>query len=391
MNEWITGPRDDASERRRRVVAAALRAAYAWSVRRRFPLAMREVAMMTGVVMEVHGPGRGPASPAALIDCLRAPLGELPVFAGSSDDEDSAIADAVLLDRHDRMTPEVDDLICEYALPLAGTFAAEAWLPTWTRMHADHIRQQAFASLIETRSQEDYVASRKFLIDHPAGSREELAELVSTMGVRVVFRGYTEIPAERRYHVNPDTQWWWPCPVCAWPMSVAGRTVRCRYRPHTSVFRIVSGKTSLSRPGLTAVDEGPRAARPEARPVRDAVCLDAGVWRFVVVPGASELRLCRALEEQGAEVRLWPELDSYDLYVLAGEDTFRIDVKEYRSVHRLIADLRAKPPQARVLLPRTHEHQLDAVKAALPSLDMTTETRFRAQVRRALKKEGRTS
>ncbi|MFD5552630.1 hypothetical protein ACFWIA_02180 [Streptomyces sp. NPDC127068] len=386
MNEWITGPRDDAGERRRRVVAAALRAAYAWSVRGRFPTAMREVAMMTGVVMEAHGPGRGPVSPSALIDCLRDPLGELPTFAESGETEDSAVADAVLLDSHDRLTPDVHDLVCEYALPLAGTIEAEAWLPTWTRMHADHIRRQAFASLIETRSQDDYVASRKFLIDHPAGSREELAELVSTTGVRVVFRGYTEIPADQQYHATSDTAWWWPCPVCAWPLEVTGRTVRCRYRPHASVFRIVPGRSPRSRPGLTALDEGPRVARPEARPVNDAVCLDAGVWRFVVVPGAGELRLCRALEKQGAQVRMWPDLDSYDLHVLAGPDEFRIDMKEYRSVHRLIDDLRTKPPRARVLLPQTHEHQWDVVKAALPSLAITTETRFRTEVRRALKK-----
>ncbi|MFD9716104.1 hypothetical protein [Streptomyces sp. NPDC059076] len=386
MNEWITGPRADASERRRRVVAAALRAAYAWTVRRRFPTAMREVAMMTGVVMEAHGPGRGPASPSALVRCLRARLGELPAFAGSGETEDPAVADAILLDSRDQLSPDVYDLICEYALPLASTIEAEAWLPTWTRMHADHIRQQAFASLIETRSQEDYVASRKFLIDHPAGSREELAQLVSTTGVRVVSRGYTEIPAERRHHTTPDTAWWWPCPVCAWPMEVTGQTVRCRYRPHASAFRIIPGRTPRSRPGLTALDEGPRVAKPEARPVNDAVCLDAGVWRFVVVPGVGELRLCRALEKQGAQVHMWPDLDSYDLHVMAGPDEFRIDVKEYRSVHRLIADLRTKPPRARVLLPQTHEYQWDAVKAALPSLAVTTETRFRAEVRRALKK-----
>ncbi|ANW22103.1 HU-CCDC81 and SPOR domain-containing protein [Streptomyces clavuligerus] len=390
MNEWITKPRDDAGERWRRVVAAALRAAYAWSVRRRYPTALREVAMMTGVVMEAHGPCRGPASPSALVDRLRAPLGELLAFAELGETEDSVVADAVLLDSRDQLTPDVHDLVCEYALPLAGTFEAEVWLPTWTRMNADHIRHQAFASLIETRSQGDYVVSRKFLIDHPAGSREELAELVSTTGARVVSRGYTEIPAERRYHAGPDTAWWWPCPVCAWPMEVTGATVRCRYRPHASVFRIVPGRAHRSRPGLIALDEGPRVARPEARPVNDAVCLDAGVWRFVVVPGASELRLSRALEKQGAQVRMWPELDSYDLHVSAGPHEFRIDVKEYRSVHRLIADLRTKPPQARVLLPQTHEHQWDAVRAALPFLAVTTETRFRAEVRRALRK-GRTA
>jgi hypothetical protein len=113
--------------------------------------------------------------------------------------------------------------------------------------------------------------------------------------------------------------------------------------------------------------------------------VEFGVWRFVVVPGASELRVKQRLERLGATVELWPELDRYDLHVRAGDHEFRVDLKEYRSPYRLIADLRAKTPSARVLLPKTHEHQLGVLQTAMPSLRITTETKFVTEVRRALR------
>ncbi|MFE3383412.1 hypothetical protein ACFXMP_46875, partial [Streptomyces anulatus] len=103
MTHWLTGPRDDPAERAHRVVAAALRAAYAWTVRRHQNDAMREVARMTGVVMEAHGPGLGPTTPLDFIESLRKRLGLMPVLARNADE---AIARTVLLDGEDRLTAE---------------------------------------------------------------------------------------------------------------------------------------------------------------------------------------------------------------------------------------------------------------------------------------------
>ncbi|MET9146278.1 hypothetical protein ACIGZH_32005 [Streptomyces sp. NPDC058319] len=383
MNSWLTGPRDDPAERASRVVAAALRAAYAWTVRQRRQDAMREVARMTGVVMEAHGPGQGPTTPLDLVACLRRPLGQLPVFAV---DADETITGLVLLDAEDRLTAGAYDLACEYALPVGIPPDTTHWMPTWTWMHADEIRAHTFNALIEGNRQEYYVASRRFLIEHPAGSVAELRALISENAVKPPRSGYTDIPGDHCHHSPGGETWWWACPVCRWPMAVTGTTVRCRYRPHAAVYQLAEGRTARARPGLIRVDEGrPRLATPMARPAAEARCLDFGVWRFVVVPGASELRVQQALEDLGANVELWPELDRYDLRVRAGEREFRIDLKEYSSPHRLIADLRAKAPSARVLLPHTHEHQLETLRTALPSLQVTTETRFRTEVRRALR------
>lgn len=292
----------------------------------------------------------------------------------------------MLLDSNDQLTSDAYDLACEYALPVGGPSDSAQWMPTWTRMRADQIRSETFIALIEGNGQESYVASRRFLIEHPAGSLSELRDLVSETGVRLPRRGYTEIPSDHLHHSPDGGTWWWPCAVCGWPMEVAGTTVRCRYRPHAAVYQLGEGRTVTSRPSLSRVDEGrPRLARPVARPMADSRCVEFGVWRFVVVPGASELRVKRNLEELGATVELWPELDRYDLHVRAGDREFRVDLKEYRSPHRLIADIRSKPPRARVLLPKTHEHQLETLRTALPSLQVTTETKFGTEVRRALR------
>ncbi|MFE2040857.1 hypothetical protein ACFXAZ_07965 [Streptomyces sp. NPDC059477] len=392
MTEWLTGPRDDPAERAHRVVAAALRAAYAWTARRHRGDAMREVARMTGVVMEAHGPGRGPTTPLELVGCLRQPLGRLPALSAQADEP---IAQAVLLDSDDRLTSDAYDLACEYALPVGGPSASDRWkptwaqwMPTWTWMHADKIRGDTFNALRDGNGQEGYVASRRFLIEHPAGPLSELRDLISKTGVRLPPRGYTDIPADHLHRSSGGETWWWPCAICRWPMGVSGTTVRCRYSPHAAVYQLTGGRTASSRPSLSRVDEGrPRLATPVARPADDSRCLEFGVWRFVVVPGVSELRVKRSLEELGATVELWPQLDSYDLHVQAGDKKCQIDVKEYRSPHRLIADLRAKAPSAhaRILLPKTHEHQLETLRTALPSLRFTTETKFHSEVRRALR------
>ncbi|MFF9580758.1 hypothetical protein [Streptomyces achromogenes] len=383
MTQWLTGARDDPAERAHRVVAAALRAAYAWSVRKDRRDAMREVARMTGVVMEAHGPGRGPTTPLDLVACLRQPLGLLPALA---EDPDQAIAQVVLLDGHDRLTADAYDLASEYALPVGDLGNSAQWLPTWTWMQADRIRDETFIALIEGNGQERYVASRRFLIEHPAGPLSDLRDLVSKSGVSLPRRGYTAIPDDHLHRSSGGETWWWPCAVCRWPMAVAGTTVRCRYRPHAAVYRLTEGGTARSRPRLSRVDEGrPRLTTPVARSAVDTGCVEFGVWRFVVVPGASELRVKRSLEELGAAVELWPELDRYDLRVRVGDKELKLDLKEYRSPYRLIADLRAKAPSVRILLPKTHEYQLQTLRTALPSLRVTTETKLYTEVRRALR------
>lgn len=366
----------------RRLVAAALRAAYAWSVRGvHGNAAMREVARMTGIVMEVHGPGKGPTTPAELVDCLGRKIGALLATVGGWPDE---LAEVILLDQVGRLTPHAYDLVCEHVVPLKGAAEADTWLPAWVRMHSDQIRQRVFTTMIATRKQEEYVASRRFLVEHPAGSEEDLVERREELGgVRLASGGYRNIPENQLYRGQNGRGWWWPCAECRWPMGVSpADVVRCRYRPHSAVYDVVSG----SRPTLRRRDQGPRVPRPVAQAADGARCVDEGVWRFVVVPGASELRIARAAERVGAEVSLWPFLDRYDLSVRVGDEEFAVDVKEYLSYSSLVDRLRTRPPSARVLLPKSFEWQWEPLSKAFRGMSITTETKFLTQIRTVVKK-----
>ncbi|MBE1537082.1 restriction endonuclease-related protein [Actinomadura algeriensis] len=391
MSRLVAPPSDDVGERRRRAVTAMLRAAYAWTARRARPEAMREVARMTGFVMEAHGPGRGPATPLALVDALRRPLGELPIFADANDGEDGALREVVLLEPgtngRDLLSAPAHDLVCEHVVPLDAEAGEQGWLPSWTRMNADQIRARAFAALAGPNDQRLYRASRKFLIEHPAGPMQKLQTKVGESGVRMVPGGYQPIPESALFRTQDDVAWWWPCPDCHWPMAVTREQVQCRYRPHSAVFSVTE-QHGTKRPKLSRVDEGHRTKTPLALQAEGCGCVAQGIWRFIVVPGASELRIAAYLEKLGAEVELWPEMDDYDLRVAIGGTELRVDVKEYRSPHRLITDLRASPPaaQVQVLLPRTHEHQVETVSAALPGISVATERRLLQQVRQIKKR-----
>jgi hypothetical protein len=88
-------------------------------------------------------------------------------------------------------------------------------------------------------------------------------------------------------------------------------------------------------------------------------CVEPAVWRSIVVPGVTELRVATKLGKY-SEVHLWPRLDSYDLHVVTGD--FAYDVKEYASVDRLIADLRERRPEASILIPDTHAEQVEDLR-----------------------------
>jgi hypothetical protein len=238
--------------------------------------------------------------------------------------------------------------------------------------------------MIATTRQDEYVASRRFLIEHPAGHKQELVEIRDRDGgIRLAQGSYQDIPETQVHRDARGGGWWWPCPDCKWPMVVLSTgAVRCRYRLHVAVYDLLPG----AKPKLRRRDDGPRVATPITQSVDGAKCVAAGVWRFVVVPGVSELRIANAAKRAGAEVLLWPRLDRFDLLVTAGEEEFAVDVKERLSLSLLIDRLRKRPPSARILLPKSCEWQEEPLKAALRGLPVVTETKFRAQVGAAMRK-----
>ncbi|SRR6266705_470118 len=314
--------------RRGRVVTAAVRAAFAWSARDRDVHAFRELARMTGVVMEALGPGQGPVTPGELVAALQRPLGEflpVPVGLGATDAMD-AIADAVLLTGDGRLTDAVFEVGCEYVQDVLATLdPATDWLPSWTWMQAEQVERKVFGRLIDGASDDDYRVARQFLVEFPAGEEEALVDAANQRGARRVAR-YEPVDAEQVHQDHRGRRWWWPCPMCRWPMRVDSVLVRCAYGPHLARYqvRLASGN---GRPSLLqAADGAPAPGR--ALPAAGAVRVDTAVWRFITVPGAAELRMADRLRRLGATVVLWPSKDLYDLHVAAGRKTWTVDVKD---------------------------------------------------------------
>jgi hypothetical protein len=218
------------ARRQERVVAASVRAAYAWSERSKHPEAMREIARMTGVVMEARGRGYGPTAPTQFLELLQQPLGKLLSFAGPADE---AVADAILLDGNGRVTDAVYDVGCEYAQQLDTTLETAAWLPSWARMRGEQVQTKVFSALVESGDQQAYVRGRRFLIDHPAGQREEIANVLADTGTRCPAE-FHDIPG-MQVHSHRGQRWWWPCrraggqcllPARSCVVGIA-RTARC--------------------------------------------------------------------------------------------------------------------------------------------------------------------
>jgi restriction endonuclease in pPIWI_RE module len=378
--DWTAESRASNKVRWTRALTASVRAAYAWTKRSAAPrAALREVARMTGVVMEAHGTGQGPTTPTAFIEALHGPLRTMPIFRRCDDD---AVTELVLL-AGGQLTPDAFTTASEYVIPLVGAPSDSDLMPSWTRMHQDQIRNDFYKAIADTRTQEEYVEARRLFIENPAGSTDGIRHLVKRLGVAPPDGGYRTVPENQVYRSDGGTGWWWPCPNCGWPMIVDDRMVRCGYRPHEGAFEVAAGR-GTGKPLLRRLDEGSRIKTPEARSAADARCVSAGVWRFLVVPGSSELRVFEAVRKLEVPVDLWPDRDSFDLCVWPGADEIRVDLKEYQSVKRLIDRLSEKPPApgVEILLPRTHEWQFDDLDRALPHIRVTTEARFLKRVRK---------
>lgn len=385
---------DDVLQRRARIVTAALRAAYAWSVHGRDPRAFEEIARMTGVVMFELGPGVGPATPMDLVRYLRKPLGGiLPNLPDNGGGRYGIGIDAVAL-------LSDDDTLAEAAVEIGSDYVREVvasrdpgrdWLPSWTWMRSNDIEHDLFGRLVAAGSADDYQLARRFVVEHAAGDEQELASECDRLGAARVAR-YVPIPAGQS-HATDGVRWWWPCPVCGWPMHVDGVLVRCRYRYHKADFQITSRQRG--GPRLMPVDPESLATRrglPERRDARNALQVEQPVWQFVVVPGATELRLWHQLTQFGANVDLYPRFDRYDLDIGVGSQRWDVDVKEHRTVEGLLRHIGDKPPAARyVVLPETHKGQIHAVRAALDNYTVLTETELVTQVKAALRRQKRST
>lgn len=181
-----------------------------------------------------------------------------------------------------------------------------------------------------------YTAFRRFLVEHAHAERSDAAAAVRQVGLDLA-RVYQRIPANTVTCVE-GREAFYPCPRCGWPMHVQGSAISC----HRSPTCLAAGARFDLRNG-SLVGLGKLPPPPPGSP-EGMAALRPGVWRFTVLPGLEELALERKLREiDGAEVRLWPFVDAYDLDVRRGRRHWRIDVKDHSSVTSLARHLNEHP------------------------------------------------
>jgi hypothetical protein len=163
-------------------------------------------------------------------------------------------------------------------------------------------------------------------------------------------------------------------------MRIQGAVVSCAYSPHQAVFRVTrAGGAPGSRPVLTKTSAA-RLRLPDARPAAGSTCVDQAVWRFITVPGISEVLLEKRLRAiPGVGVQMWPVRDAYDLLVTAPDGhPWRVDVKDHVSPAGIAAD----PPAAEyVVVPTYRKGQVNQLRRMLPDRQVRTVDQFVSEVR----------
>ncbi|ORT50904.1 hypothetical protein [Frankia sp. KB5] len=316
-------------------------------------------------LMECHGmmlAARGPGSPLPFAEFRRALHGDLAALVppGVSPLD---LAGMLVVDDDGQVTEDAFDLDLEQRMLLDTLRKLDrtAGVVTDRQLREEIDQETAYTLLRRQGDQGVYVAGRSDLIRRPAGPVADLCELRLPP---LIVDFYQDIPFGSVFR-----GWWFPCPVCAWPMRLtvrknAGGSVgaaRCWHGAHADMgasylFRL---PVDASPPELLPEPSPPRPGRreavlypdladvPQAVPAAGHKALVRGIWRYTTVPGLPELALHDRLTERGVTVTLWPALDAYDLLVEAGpkrgrKEKLKVDVKDYTSATTLAALIHAQ-------------------------------------------------
>lgn len=334
---------------------------------------------MAGVIMNIQGSRAQVRTPMDLVAALHRPVSELL----PADAEAGPLDALILLDQNDELTDTALDVATDYTFALfdGELDPASSWLPQWAWQRDEQVERSTFQALWQAGDQSVYTASRRFLIERPAGFRQQLIDERNTSpryaGAKVVAE-YGDIPADRTHRAGSDSEsCWWPCPVCRWPMKVKRRAVFCSYSPHEARFEIST--TAAEQPQLRRLSPG-RMRMPKPLAVTGSVCLDLAIWRFVSIPGIPELALEElATDSENIRVTLWPIKDTFDaLIIVPGCAPWSVDIKDHVNARRIIEN----PPAAQhIVVPSYRKSQVAQLERALPGKKIWTLPAFMRHVR----------
>lgn len=194
------------------------------------------------------------------------------------------------------------------------------------------LMSQVLARCRAANAQDDYVAFRRLLIEHPVLSHDELLAVVDQAEFlrlqNETLSAFPLIPPHylRDGHVRLCTH----CGCVTTPVHVIGGAVRWACVE-------MSCKGALQ----PALDEA--CAHLDAH--KDIHWLRPDLRRYILAPGRPELALATALERLDLNVELWPGVDRYDLRVTFPRgEIWALDVKDWSNPVQLAAHLQAIPP-----------------------------------------------
>ncbi|WP_236703118.1 hypothetical protein [Lentzea aerocolonigenes] len=297
-----------------------------------------------GVLSAVHPVGKAPTM-AGFREGLKGHLRHLL----PNDLDVSGIAELKLLDQDGSFSDEAEDLCGEFLVPAAAL--EEHW--PWQRVAAEQEERRLF-EMLRRLPQGEYARLRAELVERPTGDLRVLRRTWDSL----LSRFYEPIAQWPGRQVRG---WFFPCPLCRWPMRVLGTgpvvTVRCEAHVRRGVSYACRPTARENEPPLLR-PTGKAATRVDAQPATsESFAVSRVAWRYMTLPGLLECELRDHALGLRADVVMWPHRDLYDLAIKLGENEWLVDVKTWASPRALGEALRACPPAASKLVVVIPDHQ----------------------------------
>ena len=201
----------------------------------------------------------------------------------------------------------------------------------------NRLREEPIAEKLKT-NQELYIAFRRALCVRGYARLTDAQELCIRVGIPLA-EIFERIPTSNTIKLQDKTVFY-PCPRCGWPMRFRQALLSCMSRicqERGALFQRTDRQECVPLAGT---------AMPAPLSANDHLRVCRGIWYYTTLPGLIELELeRRVVAIPGVrEVTMWPEFDAYDLHVIAGESSWRVDVKDWRSTVLLAERLNQRPP-----------------------------------------------
>ncbi|MFC1428595.1 hypothetical protein ACEZCY_36075 [Streptacidiphilus sp. N1-12] len=252
-----------------------------------------------------------------------------------------------------------------------------------SRISGETVQHAVFRAL-RAAGFEAYTQGRETMVRTPVLKRREL----SRNAALTELGAYVGISPTRQF-----SGMWAACPMCEWTMRATYRTdgsvdLECEDERHSLLGARYRAEPIAN--GWHLVPRGELRTVPELVPVEGRVALPYALWLWVTMPGLLEIELRDRLVALGAQVRLWPFGDAYDLHITTAGSSERwcVDVKTWADPYGLAQALREAPEgpgQLCFVVPEHLRGYLPVLRRGVLGTDarVLTDTDLVAEVRRA--------